>query len=356
MNCVLTIASRLRKLGIVKQDLGVESCADQNSDELFSKINRTTLTNKSGITFGQVRKGLLPRYGIVWRDLILGWVGLAVIIWATIAMSHQSRGFALVAAVVGAVLLGFTIAYIMLFLHEAAHYNVHPDHRWNDLLCNFFISGIVGVDVQNYRQIHWDHHRHFGGPMDTEISYRDPLDLRFLVETLFGVRAMRVILLRREKLRSIKVEKPADPRLKTGPYAVLAGMALNATCLGVLFYLHEWAAMFSWICGVLVFFPFFGALRQLLEHRAGFPAGMESRAEIVYFATNRIFGDGLLASTFGAAGFNRHLLHHWDPQISYTRLRELESFLLDTQAEPYLRERQTSYWRTFGELFSYVRR
>ena len=35
-------------------------------------------------------------------------------------------------------------------------------------------------------------------------------------------------------------------------------------------------------------------------------------------------GDGPLASTLGGAGFNRHLLHHWEPKISYTRFRELE--------------------------------
>ena len=95
------------------------------------------------------------------------------------------------------------------------------------------------------------------------------------------------------------------------------------------------------------------ALRQLLEHRGELPAPAEARAHVVCFATNRIFGDGILASTLGGAGFNRHLLHHWDPLISYTRLRELENFLLETEAEPYLRARQTTYWRTFGHLFSF---
>jgi fatty acid desaturase len=330
------------------------------SDDFLFGLDRTTLTDKWGASYGQLRKA--PRWGIVWRDLTLGWIAFALIIIATIAASHRSPFLALVAGVVAAVLVGFTIAYFMLFLHEAAHCNIHPDRWWNDLLCNVFVSGIIGMDVQSYRQIHWDHHRYFGGPMDSEISYRDPLNLRFLVELLIGVRALKVVLMRGKKLRSTDAEKPKKTRLKTARSVLLGGMVFNGALLSVLFYFHEWAAMVGWIGGVLVFYPFFGALRQLLEHRGELPVPAEAkipakeRIEVVCYATNRLFGDGVLASTFGAAGFNRHLLHHWDPQISYTRLRELENFLLDTEAAPYLRERQTTYWRTVKHLFSFSRR
>ena len=235
------------------------------SDDFLFGLDRTTLTDKWGASYGQLRKA--PRWGIVWRDLTLGWIAFALIIIATIAASHRSPFLALVAGVVAAVLVGFTIAYFMLFLHEAAHCNIHPDRWWNDLLCNVFVSGIIGMDVQSYRQIHWDHHRYFGGPMDSEISYRDPLNLRFLVELLIGVRALKVVLMRGKKLRSTDAEKPKKTRLKTARSVLLGGMVFNGAFLSVLLYFHEWAAMFGWIGGVLVFYPFFGALRQLLEHR-----------------------------------------------------------------------------------------
>jgi fatty acid desaturase len=329
----------------------IMSSAEEMSDELFSKLNKTTLINKSGTTYKELRKGLNARWPIVWRDVALGWLSFGLTILATIVVSHRSLALALVAAAVGAVLIGFTIAYLNLFQHEAAHYNIHPDKWWNDLLCNVFVSGIVGTDVRSYRLIHWDHHRYFGGSMDSEISYRHRLNLNFLGESLFGVRALKVVLMRGKKLRSVDTEQPTETRAKTGIYTLLGGMVFNAGCLGGLCDLHEWAAVFSWICGVLVFFPFFVALRQLLEHRGELRAG-DTGAEVTCFATNRLFGDGMLASTLGGAGFNRHLLHHWDPQISYTRLRELENFLLETQIGPYLRGRQTTYWRTFEHLFS----
>lgn len=70
-------------------------------------------------------------------------------------------------------------------------------------------------------------------------------------------------------------------------------------------------------------------------------------------AVNRLFGDGPLASTLGGAGFNRHLLHHWEPQISYTRLRELEVYLLRTDAAEGVRMRQSTYLETFWALVSW---
>jgi hypothetical protein len=99
-----------------------------------------------------------------------------------------------------------------------------------------------------------------------------------------------------------------------------------------------------------VFFPFFATLRQVLEHRSATAvAGCDFR-RLPHGALTRLFGDGIVASTFGGAGFNRHLLHHWEPQVSYTRLRELESFLLRTRAAPILDGRRTTYWQALREL------
>ena len=100
-----------------------------------------------------------------------------------------------------------------------------------------------------------------------------------------------------------------------------------------------------------MFFPFFGALRQLLEHRDEYADPTVDYAVIEHGAIHRLFGDGLIANTLGGVGFNRHLLHHWEPQVSYTRLRELECYLIDTESAVYLREHQTTYWQTFWRMF-----
>jgi fatty acid desaturase len=106
----------------------------------------------------------------------------------------------------------------------------------------------------------------------------------------------------------------------------------------------------AWLWGVLFMFPFFGSLRQLLEHRSPDADPDVDYTVVDHGAVNRLFGAGPLASTLGSAGFNRHALHHWEPTVSYTRLGDIESFLRQTDAAPLIESRSTSYTRTFLRL------
>src|SRR5204863_1422182 len=94
----------------------------------------------------------------------------------------------------------------------------------------------------------------------------------------------------------------------------------------------QYALAAAWSIGTLSVMPLFVSLRQLLEHRSEGADPHVDYAVTPHGAVNRLFGDGPVASTLGGAGFNRHLLHHWEPQISYTRLRELEAYILRTEA------------------------
>jgi hypothetical protein len=99
-------------------------------------------------------------------------------------------------------------------------------------------------------------------------------------------------------------------------------------------------------------FPLLATLRQALEHRDD-----KARSDIDYAKTDqgaytRLFGDGWFARTFGGAGFNRHLLHHWEPHVSYTRLADLERFLASTPIAAVMEMRRTSYGEAFRRLFS----
>lgn len=187
--------------------------------------------------------------------------------------------------------------------------------------------------------------------MDTEISYFDPLNIKFLVEALLGIRALKVIFVRRKKLQNEKAREEVSSQAKPKPYTLIGGFIFNLAYLFLLLYFQQWALILAWTGGVLVFFPFFGALRQLLEHRNEYADPTLDYTEVAHGAIHRLFGDGLIASTLGGAGFNRHLLHHWESQVSYTRLRELEHYLMGTECVAYLQERQTTYWGTFWRMF-----
>jgi fatty acid desaturase len=97
--------------------------------------------------------------------------------------------------------------------------------------------------------------------------------------------------------------------------------------------------------------PFLAAVRQILEHRSVAADPRADYRRVDHGVVNRMFGSGPIASTLGGAGFNRHLLHHWDPQVPCTRLAELERYLRGTAFAEVIRSAETTYLRTLRELF-----
>ena len=110
-------------------------------------------------------------------------------------------------------------------------------------------------------------------------------------------------------------------------------------------------AALSWIVTMAVVFPFFASVRQVLEHRAESANSAIDYGTTAHGETHRMFGTGLLASTLGGAGFNRHLLHHWDPSVSYTRLPEVERFILGSPSRSELQLHYTTYSKVFKALY-----
>jgi fatty acid desaturase len=249
--------------------------------------------------------------------------------------------------------LGYTIAFINNFFHESTHYNVAPGRDRNDLVTNALMGWLFGSSIGLYRQIHFQHHRALGTTMDSENSYFDPLRVRYLVEGLTGLKVLRT--LRRYSEVETTREDPAKPEARTPlhrerlTWMAIAAAVNGAVVLGLAVTGH-WPAAAAWALGELAVFPFFVSLRQTLEHRAEDAERGVNYRTVDHGAVNRLFGDGPMASTLGSAGFNRHALHHWEPQVSYTRLKDLERWLMDTRLAPAVHERQTSYARTFLRL------
>lgn len=283
-------------------------------------------TNGNYVDF---RRGLTPDYRRVGRDIGLGYGALA----ATLAATGAIGPWAIPA---GVVLAGLLIAYLQLFIHEAAHYGLAPDRAANDRIANRLICWQVGTDIASYRATHWQHHRALGGPEDSEVSYRNRLSPGFVLAMLSGVHAVRVFL-----SRSTGGPKPASASGKRS--ALLTGIAAHAALLVLLVAVGWWPAAVAWVGGMAICFPFFATMRQLLEHR---PAAGEGGGR----AVTRLFGDDPFSRVFGGAGFNRHMLHHLEPQTSYTRLAELEMFLMTTSASAELDARRSTYWGAFRQL------
>lgn len=299
------------------------------------------LVDERGVAYREFRKELRPRYWRVWLDIALGYATVAGVI-AAIAGLDPGLPLAVPVVAIGALTGGYGLAYLNNFFHEAAHHNLHPDRRRNDLLANLSMGWLFGSSIGAYRTIHFQHHRALGTTEDSENSYFDPLRIRYLVAGLTGVKVLRTLRRYRE------MGSDGEDRSRLG-WSALAALASLALATGLWLAGAE-AAGAAWLGALLLGFPFFVSLRQLLEHRSEDADRHEDYREVDHGAVNRLFGDGPVASTIGGAGFNRHALHHWEPNLSYTRLPELERWLLRTEAASLVEQRQTTYARTFRRL------
>jgi fatty acid desaturase len=306
------------------------------------QVLRPVIVDRSGQRYMDFLKTLEPSYVRVWMDIALGYVALiATALIGGFAPRYGCPPW--IAVLAGALSIGFWVAYLQLFIHEGAHFNLARDRANSDLVCNILIAWMVGTSAQLYRSVHFQHHRALGQIDDSEMTYFFPLNLLFIINGVFGVRAIRVLAKRRVITGSA--------RTTSGRSMALCGVFVHAMIVLAGFWFGLPTLSIAWILGVGMVFPLLGALRQLLEHRDPDADPQTDYLEHDHGAFTRIFSPGVFSSLFGGAGFNRHLLHHWEPQVSYTNLHQLEAYLLDTDIASVIEMRRSSYARTFVSLF-----
>jgi fatty acid desaturase len=307
---------------------------------------RTKLVGSNGERYIVFVRRLKPRYGIVYRDMVLGYLSLAIACYLTIVAPAWGMP-GLLASILGGCLIGYSVAYLGLFIHEAAHYNLAPNKKQSDTVWNIGVSWLFGLKAETYRPIHFQHHRELGTIKDSEFRYFFPLNLQFLLKGIFGITTIEVLL-----NRQVKGEGSATVVSKKAFGPVLLSALIHSAVVAFTIYMGWWWVALAWMSGLGVIFPFLAALRQMLEHRDEAASPWIDYRKQSHGAYTRLFGDDFFSSTFGGAGFNRHLLHHWEPQVSYTNLYDLESFLEGTDVKWIMEKRRTNYVETFRRLLS----
>lgn len=245
---------------------------------------------------------------------------------------------------------GYLHHYLALFMHEAAHFNLAASRKTNDWLTNLFLGVLQGYSVETYRPAHFGHHREIGQPEDPENHYFHAFDWRLVLLTLSGVRTAKAVVQRFFGPPTGPAEASVPSKTSSINWVVLSGGLVHGMIVIGAITAGKWPLAVAWIMGFLLWFPLFSTLRQILEHRDFNASNDTDYTRVPHGQFNRIFGDGPVARTFGAAGFSRHLLHHWEPQVSYTRLPELERFLLETEAGPTINAQRVTYWSALRKL------
>lgn len=314
------------------------------------------INNLEGIAFDEVvaadgtmysvfRKNLSPRYTKVIFDICKGYFFLALVILTSVFVYHHHPETWWGIILFGGFLVGYCAAYIALFIHEAGHFNIHPDKSVNDRLATWLLCLPFGLSMKSYRKIHWQHHMHLGTTDDAEVSYFKALTKLYVVEMITGIHLLKTMI-RKEKNPYLNKEQMQHSR-----NMLLAGIIFHTLIIASFIIFGAWPLAITWVVGFGIFFPFFAALRQVLEHR-----DEKAISKTDFFVTphgkvSRLFTHNLLSSSFGSAGFTRHMIHHWDPHISYTRLKDVEAFLSQSEKTAgFIRESKTRYSVVFQKL------
>lgn len=313
------------------------------------------LEAEDGTRWLDYRKTLTPRFGIVWRDIAL----CHVMLWtalATVAITQFRFGLSVGAsvAVPTTIWIGYWLKALASFGHEAVHNNIAPERARNDRLADWLVWIYFAQTTRAYRDVHWAHHWHLGDHDDTEISYHNCLSPWFMVRSFTGLNLLEV-LLRYHRYRN--QESPGDQASgEPARLATLRSMVVHGLLVGMCLWLGLPVVAGCWVISVLLVFPGLVSLQQVLEHRRLDEGCSTDFKSELHGPVNRMFGTDIISRYFGAAGFNRHMLHHWDPGVSYTRFDDMEAFVRRTGERDTLVSCTTSYARAFqGMLRSTMR-
>lgn len=311
----------------------------------LENISYLTVKAPDGKTYAQLRKELKPSYLKPLLDIAKGYFFLMLILLAAALLIRNYIINFLLVVPVCAILTGYVLAYLHLFIHAASHYDLSPNKKRNDLYSNLFLGVLFGINIHNYRKIHWQHHLRLGTKTDTEHTYFNELNFGFILKTISGYHTVKVIL---SRLQTTKNKPTANASVGFGIYCIL----FHSGMFCLLYLWAGWQLLLIWVLALVFVFPFFGSLRQLLEHRDPKADGHINYALTNHGKISRLFGENMVDRSFGAAGFNRHLLHHWDPVISYTCLKEAEGFLTHCpETASVIAKSKTTYIKTFLLLF-----
>jgi len=310
------------------------------------------LSNRDGIPYMEFRKSLSTNYKRVQTSIYLTWILILLLVaWASTAPS-VFLAFLLLPP------LSLLQHRILTTLHEGAHFHLAKNRKTNDFFTNLLAGWFTLNSVQVYRKIHLEHHRFLGEEEDPESSYMEKLDLTWLLTAIIGAKTLKAFFTGKYFIP----RKVSSSSVSVKQNMFFVGLISHGMLLILLFSFDSIAAL-VWSISTFFVLPFLSLLRNLLEHKyvesvepellvylASQNLGIESRPPSNP-VTTRIFTLSRLSQLYGSMGFSRHLVHHWDPSISFQNLGKVHEFLLETPIGIHISNVDTTSSKVFTRLW-----
>ena len=304
------------------------------------------------LTYSEFRKTLTTPYLRARLGVITTWLGIAACLVVAGWENFRSEFFLPLILV-----LSLLQHRIMNVLHEGSHYLLAKSRVGNDVFSNVFSGWFVLADVKAYRKLQVLHHKNLGDELDPKKSHMEKLDLTLLLAAFSGFGSLR-ILRQRKKFKDEHLSSQQTDELS--PMIPILGLIMHLMIAASLLNYMSMKQAVIWIVCTFFVTPGLGIVRNILEHRyvetvdvevwellMGKAISNESPSQV----TTRIFTLSKLSSIWGSMGFTRHLIHHWDPSISFLNLDKVHNFLLNTQIGEQLRAMDTTFSSTFIQLW-----
>lgn len=310
---------------------------------------KPNLRGRDGTPYKVFRTGLAPDYRRVWIQIVAGYTALAVLFVALLLVESASPLLGAAMCIPFALAMGYTIHFLALFQHAATHYGLSSDPQRNDVLSNVVLGILLGGEINAHRAMHMQHHAWHGTTRDPENAYAEPLTWRFFVGWMSGVRTIKKIL------NKPAIEGSGEPQggkmsFNAGRLNIIVSLCVHAAIFAIAVYFEHYALAIAWGLAVGIFFPMLSDLRLILEHRSdSADPNIDYRVQ-PHGQFTRMFRGGFFTHTFGGAGFDYHLLHHWEPSVPFERLSDLDHFLRDAGLSDYLETRTMSYRKAFNDI------
>lgn len=279
------------------------------------KSARTLLDLDFVRTLAEIRPGAAVRATVVlWIQLLASWAialfGPIWLLWLPIVINS-------------AVTQG-----MLLWVHEASHFTLLRNKSRNDIWCDVFFAGPIGMSVSAYRARHMTHHSHLGTVGDKD-SYPYRMNIKGM-RALAGVLAKSMsgglgLWLAFDKYGLKAPEKGAEivsPRWIAPAVSLIFNTALLAACVAV----GRWYVYFAvWVYPILAIAITLNIVRTIAEHQpedfSSMAIGTEKPMVVVRTTVPNFFEKWLMYQ----ANFNYHVEHHLFPAIPQHNLARLHA-------------------------------
>ena len=223
---------------------------------------------------------------------------------------------------------------MLLWVHEASHYHLRPGKRSNDIWCDLFFAGPVGMSVAAYRSRHMTHHAHLGTVDDGDSypyrqSIKGPWALSWvLAKALSGGLGLWLVFNKYGPgaRKAAAASAAVSPQWIAPLVTVIFNLVLLAACIGT----GRWYLYFLlWAYPIIAVAIVLNIIRTIAEHQPeDYPTLNNGEIRLTPLARTTLpnfFEKWLMYQ----ANFNYHIEHHLFPSVPQHNLAFLHRHFVE---------------------------